>query len=122
MSYEASGTVLWINKTQEFASGFKKREFAITTWEDKYPQTLKFEFVKESCSKLDNVEEGDGLKVFFNLRGNDYQGKIYINLVAWAIKEDNTQGTPEQMPGTLKEAALPPPPVLAEDEESDVPF
>ena len=42
---------------QTFASGFRKREFVVTTNET-YPQDIKLELVKDKCSLLDNFELG----------------------------------------------------------------
>ena len=48
MSHNLKGKVKEVGETQEFSSGFTKREFVITT-DDKYPQDVKFEVVKDNC-------------------------------------------------------------------------
>lgn len=75
-------------ETQTFSSGFTKREFVITT-EEQYPQDLKFELIKDKTSLIDKFKENDTLKVSFNLRGNEYNGKYYVNLQAWRLETDN---------------------------------
>jgi len=97
MSYELSGNILLIEPTQSFASGFCKREFIVTT-ADKYPQTIKLEFTKEKCAQLDGLNPGDPVRVHFNLRGSEYQGKYYTNLQAWKIEADGA--TEAQSPTT----------------------
>ncbi|MEM9157584.1 MAG: DUF3127 domain-containing protein [Verrucomicrobiota bacterium] len=82
--YELEGTVKLIEATQTFASGFSKREFVVTS-EDKYPQDIKFECTKEKIEMLEKVREGDKVKVSFNIRGNEYNGRYYVNLQAWRI-------------------------------------
>ena len=82
--YEMEGTVKLVEATQTFASGFSKREFVITS-EDKYPQDIKFECTKEKIELLEKVREGDKVKVSFNIRGNEYNGRYYVNLQAWRI-------------------------------------
>ena len=47
MNYTVSGTVKCIFETHTFPSGFTKRELIVTTAEDRYPQDIKFTFVKE---------------------------------------------------------------------------
>ena len=84
--YEASGKLKWIGTTQNFASGFTKREFVITTAADKYPQDLKFEVVKDKCSVLDPFELGQDVQVSFDIRGNEYNGKYFVNLACWKIQ------------------------------------
>jgi hypothetical protein len=85
MSNQTKGTVKAIFDTQTFSSGFQKREFVITT-EEKYPQDIKFEVVKEKCGGLDRYTVGQQLTVHFNIRGNEFQGKYFVNLQAWKIE------------------------------------
>lgn len=84
--YEAAGKLKWIGTTQSFASGFTKREFVVTTAHDKYPQDLKFEVVKDKCSLLDNFEIDQEVNVSFDIRGNEYNGKYYVNLACWKLQ------------------------------------
>ncbi len=84
--YEASGTLKLILDTQTFASGFSKREFVITTDHDKYPQELKFEVVKDRCALLDDFKVGQAVRLNFDIRGNEYNGKYYVNLSCWKIQ------------------------------------
>ena len=86
MSYEASGSIKLINETQTFPSGFTKREFVITTEHDKYPQDLKFEVVKDRCEMLDEFEVGQKVQLNFDIRGNEYNDRYYVNLACWKIQ------------------------------------
>ena len=85
MIYTMEGTVKVINETQTWDSGFKKRELVITT-DDQYPQDVKFEFLKDSVELLDSVKAGDAVVVSFSIRGNEYNGKYYVNLTGNALK------------------------------------
>jgi len=85
--YEAAGKLKWIGETQNFPSGFSKREFVVTTAYDKYPQDLKFEVVKDKCPALDPFDLGQDVQVSFDIRGNEYNGKYYVNLACWKIQE-----------------------------------
>jgi single-strand DNA-binding protein len=87
--YEAAGKIKLIYDTQTFASGFSKREFVVTTAADKFPQDLKFEVVKDKCALLDNFKNGQDVTVNFDIRGNEYNGKYYVNLSAWKIQGGN---------------------------------
>jgi hypothetical protein len=86
MSNEVTGKLKVKMDEQTFSSGFSKREFVITT-EEQYPQDIKLEFVKDKCSLLDGYEIDQPVKVSFNLRGNEYEGKYYVNLQAWRIEQ-----------------------------------
>ncbi len=90
--YEAVGKIKLINDTQTFPSGFTKREFVVTTSADKYPQDLKFEIVKDKCSLLDQFEAGQDVTVHFDIRGNEYNGKYFVNLACWKIQSGGGGG------------------------------
>ena len=84
--YETAGKLKWVGTTQSFPSGFTKREFVVTTAADKYPQDLKFEVVKDKCPLLDPFELGQDVQVSFDIRGNEYNGKYFVNLACWKIQ------------------------------------
>ncbi|MFT3990545.1 MAG: DUF3127 domain-containing protein [Luteolibacter sp.] len=90
--YEASGKIKLIYDTQTFASGFSKREFVVTTSADKFPQDLKFEVVKDKCSLLDSFDADQEVVVNFDIRGNEYNGRYYVNLSCWKIQAAGASG------------------------------
>lgn len=90
--YEATGKIKMISDTQNFPSGFSKREFVVTTADSKYPQDLKFEVVKDKCAVLDNYKEGQDVVVNFDIRGNEYNGKYYVNLSCWKLSAGSGSG------------------------------
>lgn len=102
--YEMEGSVKLIYDTQSFPSGFQKREFVITT-EDKYPQDVKFEVMKDKCSMLDAFKTGTRVKVSFDVRGNEYKDRYYVNLNAWKIQESSGGGASDDRPADLEDAA-----------------
>jgi hypothetical protein len=71
--------------TMTFESGFKKREFVVTT-EEEYPQDIKFSLIKDKCDLIEEIKENERLDVFFNIRGNEYQERFYVDLQAWKIQ------------------------------------
>ena len=83
--YTVSGKLIVLNDTQTFPSGFSKREFVIETG-DKYPQQIKLEAVKDKCADFDSIPIGSILAVDFNIRGNEYNGKYYVNLQSWKVE------------------------------------
>ena len=114
--YDIKGTIKAINETQAFSSGFTKREFVITT-EDKYPQDVKLELIKERTALLDDVNEGDTVEVGFYVRGNEYQGKYYVNLQAVKLECTETgQAQEQEEPVQASQADEP------ADAEADFPF
>lgn len=95
MAYEISGTVKVIFDAQTFASGFSKREFVITT-PDKFPQDIKLECLKDKASMLDDLKEGDQVKVHFDINGREYNGRYFVNLAAWRIEPDGGKSSSEK--------------------------
>lgn len=84
--YEATGKLKMIGEVQSFASGFTKREFVVTTANDKYPQDIKFDVVKDKCAMLDSFNTGDEVQVNFDIRGREYNGKYYVDLSCWKLQ------------------------------------
>jgi hypothetical protein len=92
-----TGKIHKIMDTQTFDSGFQKREFVVET-EDQYPQMVKFEVIKDKVTVLDQYSVGQAVDVKFNVRGNEYNGKFYVSLQAWAVftaDGGNSATTPE---------------------------
>lgn len=120
--YEATGQIKIIEPTQSFPSGFQKREFVITTDNERYPQDLKFEVVKDNCAKLDQFGVGDTVTVAFNLRGNEYNGKYYVGLTAWKVT--NAEPGRERTPASDGRGSgqRPATPTQADEDCSDIPF
>ena len=90
--FEISGKIKVIEDTQTFGSGFTKREFVVTTNDAKYPQDIKFEIVKDKCALMDNFSKGQDVSVNFDIRGNEYNGRYYVNLNCWKIQAAGGQG------------------------------
>ena len=112
------GEIIVKGDTQTFGSGFTKREFVVKTNDPKYPQHLKFELMKDNCALLDSFEIGDNVEVSYNLRGNEYSGSYYVNLICWKLKADSAmQPHPpqaqQQRPGTMQQAV---------DDDDSIPF
>jgi len=85
-SFETEGTLKVIGGIQSFDSGFTKREFVVEVHDGKYPQMVKFECVKERTSLTNGMKLEDPVKVSFDIRGNEYNGKYYVNLQAWNLE------------------------------------
>ena len=95
MELKINGKLKQLMDLQSWDSGFSKREFVITT-NEQYPQDIKLECIKDKTSLLNGINPGEDIEVSFNLRGNEYNGKFYVNLQAWKITKGNNvpQNTP----------------------------
>jgi Protein of unknown function (DUF3127). len=94
MSLEVTGKLLVKYDTQQVNDRFKKREFVMELAEEingnVYTNYAKMQLVQNKCEILDRFNEGDAIKVNFNIKGNRWErdGKVnYItNLDAWRIE------------------------------------
>ena len=111
MKYEATGEIIAIKQTQTFPSGFQKREFVLKVESGKFTQEIKMEVVKENCALLDRVSTGDEITAHFNIRGNEHNGRHYVNLVAWRLERPG--GRQEQPPSARPES---------HEDSSEIPF
>ncbi len=84
MSYELSGSVKKVFELQTFPSGFSKRELVVTT-DERYPQDIKIDFLKEKAEMLDDLAEGEAVTVHFDIRGREYNGRFFTDLSGWRI-------------------------------------
>lgn len=83
---EVKGKIKLIAETQTFDSGFTKRQLVVTT-DETYPQDVAIDFVKDKCDVLNAYKVGDSVEVGINIRGNEYNGKYYVNLQGWKISK-----------------------------------
>jgi len=116
---DIEGSIKLILEPQTFSSGFQKREFVITT-KEQYPQDIKFELIKDRIDIIDAYKAGDVIKVHFNIRGNEYNGKYFVNLQAWRIEQPSPAATEGP---SMDDVGLPDePPISDEVVEDDLPF
>jgi len=112
---EINGQVHLIGETQTVGNnGFTKRQIVVKT-EEQYPQLIGIDFVKDKCTILDKYKVGQNVKVSINIRGNEYNGKYYINLQGWRI--ENVEGANTPAP-----SASSTPQTIVEEEAEDLPF
>lgn len=88
---EVIGTIKVKFDTQRVSEKFQKREFVLTTESNTpYPQHVSFQVTQDKCAILDQYNEGEEIKVQFNLRGREWNGpqgiKYFNTLEAWRIE------------------------------------
>ncbi len=84
MELKINGKLKLLMEQQNWDSGFSKREFVITT-NEQYPQDIKMECIKDKIGLLEGIQIDEEIEVSFNLRGNEYNGRYFVNLQAWKI-------------------------------------
>lgn len=106
MAYELSGKVKLIGDLQTFNGGFTKKEIVVTVEDGKYPQEISLEFLKDNTSLLDELSVGQNITVAFDIRGREYNGRYFNNLVGWkvvssdAVQQDSPPAWENSAPST----------------------
>lgn len=123
-SYEVTGQLKLIGGIQTFPSGFTKREVIIET-NDKYPQLIKLELLKDQTDLTNGMKPQDAVTASFNLRGNEHNGKVFTNLIAWRISKDSAQTAKPQtqsLKASFDAPASQPAKAVEEEEPDEIPF
>lgn len=125
---ELQGTVKKIFDTQTFASGFQKREMVLLT-QEQYPQPISIEFLSDKINLLDNVSEGETVKLGINIRGREWtnpQGEVkYFNsITAWRLEKvaDNGAQPTYVAPSAVATPATTNENPFADEGDDDLPF
>jgi len=119
MSFEITGSLILKENTVDITSTFRKREFVIEVVNERnneWNDFIKFQLTQNNCSVLDQFEDGDVIKVSFNIRGRKWEkdGKLsyFSNLEAWRIEKTVIQETipmqPQFTPPPFTEDDIPP--------------
>ena len=107
MAYEMTGTVQMVKDPQTFPSGFTKRELVMQNEEDRFPSPVMFSFTKERIALLDNVQNGERVKVSFDIRGREYNGRHFVDLNGFRLERldaapsDGPADIPEDIPSDM---------------------
>ena len=83
---KVTGQIIQINPTETISDKFKKRTFTLAL-DAKYPQTIQFTLAQNRCDFGNQVRPGDGVEVYFNLEGREYNGKCYNTLNVWKLEK-----------------------------------
>jgi hypothetical protein len=109
---EISGKLKLILAEETFASGFNKRSFVIAV-EDRYPYDVCFDLLKEKVAMIDNFQIGENLKVSFDVKSREYNGKWFTGCTAWKI--DRAGGSVDSGSNGSGYQQAGPPPISAGD-------
>ena len=89
-TFEIEGKLVRKFDAESKSQSFQAREFVIETQDGNYPNFIKFQLTQDRCSAIDAHKEGEQVKVHFDLRGREWQGKYFTNLNAWRIEKAAT--------------------------------
>lgn len=102
-SFEIEGKLVVKYPTENKSSSFQAREFVIEADSGNYPQFIKFQLVQERCALIEDFNEGDLIKVHFDLRGREWNGKYFTNLNAWRIERPAQQANSAPPPAAAND-------------------
>jgi hypothetical protein len=137
MALEVTGRLHAKFPIQNIKENFSKREFVLELTEETasgmvFTNYASFQLVNNSCSVIDQFNEGEMLKVNFNIRGNrwerDGQVRYITNLNAWRVEraeQVNQAAPPQQSYGASQQAPSQPAyqaPAAGPAKDDDLPF
>jgi len=110
---------------QKGASAFSVRNFAIEV-QGQYPQLIQFQLTQDRCALIDKFNADEPIRVHFDLRGREWNGKYLTNLHAWKLDrlaDEAPQPTaapsaPQAAPAPAKDDAAD----IFTDEDLELPF
>jgi single-strand DNA-binding protein len=109
MSFEIEGKLHKVFETEQKTESFRTREFVLLVEQGSYPQYIKFQLVQDRTDIIDDHNEGDQIKVYFDLRGREWNEKYFTNLSAWrieALEAGSQPGATADDPGVGTSSAL----------------
>jgi hypothetical protein len=121
--YSITGKLVVKKEAEQVTERFKKREFVITDEASQYPQEILFQLTQDKVEMLDEFNEGDVLKVNFNLRGRRWKSPktgetmFFNSLEAWRLEKSESETTGTELP-PLPESE----PAGLDDDSDDLPF
>jgi hypothetical protein len=119
MAYELTGKIKKIFDRQDFPSGFYKQEFVVTT-EERFPQDIKLDCLKEKTDMLEGLKAGDSVKVSFDIRGREWNERFYVDLSAWKI--ESGEGAASAAEDSVTAVPAEDPAAYGIEDDDDIPF
>lgn len=122
MSFEIEGKLHRKFEVENKTATFQAREFVLEVNTNNYMQYIKFQLTQDRCGVIDPFNQGDRIKVHFDLRGREWNDKYFTNLNAWKVDkagEDVVIVPPpsyEDFPDSATE------PVFGKSDDDDLPF
>lgn len=121
-TFEMDCVVVKIMDTETFPSGFSKRNIVVKT-EERYPQDILVEFLKDNAKMVEPLKEGTRIKLSFDLRGREYNGRYFVSVAGWKVVNLDAVEAAGQEAAAASEpiSSVLPPEVDIEDDEN-LPF
>jgi len=92
---EITGTIKVLGNSEKVSDKLTKMQVVVTT-NEQYPQDIAIDFLNDKIDTLKNFKVGDKVIIGINLRGREYNGKYYNNIVGWRVSADLGEVTNSQ--------------------------
>ncbi len=127
---DVTGTLKVKFDALQVSEKFKKREFVLTLDAgSSYPQQVTFQLTQDKVSLIDSLNQGEEIKVHFNLRGREWvnkegETKYFNTLEAWRIEKaaPGQQNSVAQNTTAAAKENTPPPVFNSSVADDDLPF
>lgn len=94
------GKIKSVGNTEQKSAKFSIRTFVLEL-EGKYPELVEFQLINNNTLLIDPFSAGDEIDAHFNLKGREYNGRVYNSLQVWKIEgEAKPQNEPTPQPKT----------------------
>ena len=94
---ELTGKIHHVGPLETVGKNNLEKRILVVETNDKYPQQVAFEVLKENAGRINETHVGSNVRVAFNVRGREYQGRWFVNLTAWWISfTGKDESAPEQ--------------------------
>ena len=93
---ELKGKIILIGEIENFPNGFKKRNIVLKT-NDRFPQEIEIEFLKDNMNLIENVNIGDNVTVGINITGRSWENpktnetKYFVGIKGWRLAVEGSQ-------------------------------
>ena len=108
------GKIKSVGNTEQKSAKFSIRTFVLEL-EGKYPELVEFQLINNNTLLIDPFSAGDEIDAHFNLKGREYNGRVYNSLQVWKIEGE---AKPKNEPLPKAET----PQGESKDSEDDLPF
>jgi hypothetical protein len=100
---------------------WKKQEYVIEyDYTSQYPRKMMFNLWGDKIDQY-NIQQGQSLKISFDIDCREYQGRWYNDIRAWKIELDDETQASGSFPQSVSETVYAPE-IAPADESSELPF
>lgn len=105
-SLTITGTIKHIGQVEQPTEKFRKRPFVLDVQDGNYTNQAALQFVNDKTDMLDNYAVGQEVRVHFNIRSREWNGKWFTELTAWGIAKNDAQAAAAQPATSTTETGI----------------